>query len=83
MWAITKYLAELDFRQRRQQGQPPLVAWAAVRLRLAELLEPSGYSLTYFTPELAALREALVPAHGPESEPDLSADMRPGQLVGR
>lgn len=83
MWAITKYLAELDFRQRRQQGQPPLVAWAAVRLRLAELLEPSGYSLTYFTPELAVLREALVPAHDSESESSSPADMRLGLLVGQ
>ena len=60
MWALTKYLAELDFRMRCQNGEAPAQAWEAVQQHLPELLEPSGYSLTYFAPELRVLRQRLL-----------------------
>ena len=69
MWGITKYFAELDFQQRCQAGQLPMEAWAAVRRSVEELIHPNGYSLTYFAPELHALRNRLIPAEPLENGP--------------
>ncbi|MVN85180.1 hypothetical protein GO986_00145 [Deinococcus sp. HMF7620] len=57
---MAKYLAELDFRMRCQNGETPSAAWDAVTERLAELLDTTGYNLTFFTPELNVLREQMM-----------------------
>lgn len=66
IWAVAKYLAELDFRARVGQGQSPESAWGDVRTRLSEFLDPIGFNSSYFDPEMKVLERQLKDA---ESRP--------------
>ncbi|WP_189071053.1 hypothetical protein [Deinococcus radiotolerans] len=67
LWAMAKYLAEVDFRVRCQSGEDPPAAWAGTSQRLSEMLDATGYNLSFFAPEVTAMKRALLrPARAAE-----------------